>query len=452
MEGILTDKHLEMGRHALEFACAHGASAVRIALNSSLSDLVAIRDGAVDKVSHSLDRSMTVALFADGRFGTFSLNRMDDKPVLEAFLLKALETVRMLVPDPCRVLPGKERKVKDAVTGEEAGLIDREAYEAMDAEKRRRLALSASLWSRKAELEKGFTLLSEECEYSDGVSDLCILDSDGLFCRHTETSFEIACEMTIADPDGNRLSGSRWDADARLEKILPSLTSCPMMALEDAVSQIGPKSIPGGKYNVVFRTGCSSKLLNPILSALNGYSLQQNNSFLLDSAGKRIFSEKCSVLIQPRAKGAQGSRWFDSEGVATANLPLIDKGVVCRYFVNSYIAGKTGLAPSIDDPFRLVVAGTGDCVTEADTLSLIGDGILVTGFNGGNSNPATGDFSYGIEGFAFSGGKITHPVREMLMTGNFITLWQNLAAVADDARSCLTRRIPTIAFTGVDIR
>ena len=54
--------------------------------------------------------------------------------------------------------------------------------------------------------------------------------------------------------------------------------------------------------------------------------------------------------------------------------------------------------------------------------------------------------------FAFSGGKITHPVREMLMTGNFLSLWKNLVAVADDARPCLTRRIPTLAFKDVDIR
>ncbi|MBR0361488.1 MAG: hypothetical protein IIX35_03875, partial [Paraprevotella sp.] len=42
----------------------------------------------------------------------------------------------------------------------------------------------------------------------------------------------------------------------------------------------------------------------------------------------------------------------------------------------------------------------------------------VTGFNGGNCNPVTGDFSYGVEGFAFSKGKVTHPVKEMLITGS----------------------------------
>ena len=34
------------------------------------------------------------------------------------------------------------------------------------------------------------------------------------------------------------------------------------------------------------------------------------------------------------------------------------------------------------------------------------EGILVTGFNGGNSNPATGDFSVGVEGFYVKNGEI----------------------------------------------
>ena len=79
-------------------------------------------------------------------------------------------------------------------------------------------------------------------------------------------------------------------------------------------------------------------------------------------------------------------------------------------------------------------------------MKMVGEGILVTGFNGGNSNSATGDFSFGVEGFLFKDGKIVHPVREMLITGNLITLWNNLMAAGDDARPCKSKLIPTLAF------
>lgn len=452
MDGKLSQAEIRLAERCIDIAREAGASAVRVSLSKSTTDLVGILNGEVDKVTHSLDCCIILSLFVDGRFGSFSLNRLSDELTVRHFILEAVDTVRMLVPDPCRVLPAPVRKVTDALTGEENGNFNGKAYEALDAARRLEIALSSSLWSRKAALEHGFTLLSEEGEYSDSLYDLLILDSEGLRCRHTETTFEIGYELTVADGEGNRFSGYWWDSAARFKNVLPSIGSCSERALKQAVAQIGPRPIPGGKVKVAVLTECASKLLNPLIAALNGYSIQQKNSFLSDSLGESVFSEKFTLRSVPRAAGKTGVRWFDSEGVATTDAPVIEGGVIKRYFINTYIAGKTGLEPTEEDAFRLELAPTGECRTLEELLALLGDGILVTGFNGGNNNSATGDFSYGIEGFAVSGGKILHPVREMLMTGNFISLWKHLLAVADDARDCLSRRIPSLAFTDVDIR
>lgn len=151
----------------------------------------------------------------------------------------------------------------------------------------------------------------------------------------------------------------------------------------------------------------------------------------------------------PREAGKNGARMFDSEGVATANRPVIEEGVVRNYFISTYIANKTGLAPTVDDATRACVVPT--CGMDAKGLmQRCGRGILVTGFNGGNCNSATGDFSYGIEGMAFEDGRITAPVHEMVITGNMVTLWNSLAAVGNDARACSARQVPSLAFRSVD--
>ena len=447
---MLTPEEIALGRRCIDLALAEGASAVRVTLNKSLTDTVGMLSGEVDKVTHSLDRSITLCIFADGRYGTFSLNRLEET-AMQAFIRKAVATVRMLAPDPYRHMPDKARKVTDALTGREAGRFD-PAYEAIDTGKRLELARQSSLWPRKVSLEKGFSFLSEEGEYSDSIYDTLILDSDGLYARHTLTSYSVYYEATVADPDGNRFSGFWWDCSPFLSGILPAIGSCAREALDRAVAQIGPGTHPGGRISLAVQAGCASKLLDPLLTALSGFSIQQKNSFLLDTLGKKVFSERFTVRDMPRKVGSPAGKWFDSEGIATFDAPIIEGGIVKQYFINTYIAAKTGLAPTVEDITHPVVESTGDCHSEEDILRLLGEGILVTGFNGGNSNSATGDFSYGIEGFAFSGGKITHPVREMLMTGNFITLWQHLAAVADDARPCATYAIPTLAFTDVDVR
>ena len=82
-------------------------------------------------------------------------------------------------------------------------------------------------------------------------------------------------------------------------------------------------------------------------------------------------------------------------------------------------------------------------------MKFCGSGIYVTGFNGGNCNPVTGDFSYGVEGFAFRNGKVMHPVREMLITGNMIELWNSFIAAGSDARESARWQIPSVAFENV---
>ena len=445
---MLTEQEIALARASMEFALEHGAQKVRVTLNKSMMELFGLLNGELDKVTHAMDRSLQVSLFVDGRFGSFSSNRLEEEG-LKAFILGAIDTVRTLEPDAARDLPDPSRTAKDALTGKELDLYD-PAYEELTAEKRRELALGTTLWNRKSELENGFTLTSEEGEYTDNIFDSVVMDSNGLYARHTETSFEIGYEVTVEDPEGNRYASYWWDATPRLEQILPSLKTCSETAVRRAAGQIGPKDHPGGKCNLVVDTECASKFLTPLISALNGYAVQQKNSFLMDKAGQRVFPEQLTILDCPRNVGETGSRLYDSEGVATQEFPIIDKGVSTRYFVNTYIAGKTGMAPTVEDATRPKVMPFGGCKTRDDLLRKIGNGILVTGFNGGNSNSSTGDFSYGIEGFAFEDGRITHPVREMLVTGNFIDLWNHLVATADDARLCMSKLIPTLAFQKID--
>ncbi len=88
-------------------------------------------------------------------------------------------------------------------------------------------------------------------------------------------------------------------------------------------------------------------------------------------------------------------------------------------------------------------------IAPRDILDLCGSGILVTDFNGGNCNSATGDFSYGVSGFLFENGKITSPIDSMLITGNMTDLWSNLLAAGSDPIPGMSRQVPTLAFRDV---
>lgn len=464
-EKILTEECLRMALDA-------GADKARASLSKNVMSIVATLDSEVDKVTSCLDRSITLNIFADGRYGTFSTNKLDADS-LRSFIGRAVETTRMLAPDSCRDLPDPQRTAKDASDGNELGICD-PAWSSVTPEQRIAFALenSVSRQAGRAPLTKfferascvavarqrsnsgpgereGWKLISEEGEYSDSEYWNYVVDSQGTKVLHSETSFEFFTELTIEDSRGHKYSGGWWEASPLLKDFHPEKVS--QLALQEAVMQIGPKRCRSGKYRAVIDSEVSQKVLNPILNALNAFNIQQKNSFLTDTLGKQVFPAGLDIMDMPRIPGEACGKMFDSEGVATANHYIVKNGVVQEYFVNTYMANKLGIAPTVEDATRPFIPAFKTQQSDRQALmAMCGDGILITDFCGGNSNPATGDFSYAIQGYRFKDGKIVHPVREMLITGNIVDLWSRLLAAGTDARRCRSKLTPTLAFDAVD--
>lgn len=435
---MIDPKDIELVRESLDMARQAGAEKARATLCRSEEDLVATLNGEVDRVTHCVDSSLSFALFADGRFGSFSTNKLDPAS-LRDFLESSVKTVRTISKDECRDLPDPRRCCSKAITGDELGLTDCRR-ESMTPEERIRMALDASVYRDG--------ILSEEGEYSDSVYKTVVMDTDGVLCLHSETSFDYGVEITIEE-DGEKYSGYWWDSASHLDAL--DARSCGEKALARSRAQVGSDAVPGGRYNMVVDSEVASKMVSPVLRALNAFSIQQNNSFLVDSLGKRPFPEGLTIMDLPHIKGQTCSKLFDSEGVATAETPIIRSGEVCEYFVNTYMSRKLGIAPTVEEATRpKVLPWPESGLGRSEILKICGNGILVTDFNGGNSNPVTGDFSYGIEGFLFENGKVSRPVSGMLVTGNFLSLWKKLIAAGDDARDCMSKLIPTLAFADVD--
>ena len=441
---MITEKEINIARHCISYALANGADAIRVSLNDSTMDGCTLLNGVLDKVTHAADRSIYFYIFADNRYGTFSTNRLETED-LEKFIIQSITMVRMLGEDKYRSLPSPERTAKDAKTGRELCMYDCR-YEDSSSDTRLERAREMSIFSQIA--GKDYTLISEECEYSESYDDNFVADSQGFEGRHTETCYSVFAEMTIQDKEGSKHSGFWWESSFNKDGI--ELKGCAQRALDRAVRQIGPKKRRGGHYKMVVDTSVATKLIAPVITALNAASIQQKMSFLDGTIGQQIFPQGMTLMDMARTPGKNGSRLYDTEGVATKDAPIIENGVVKQYFVNTYMAAKMGIEPTIEDISRPCLLPFGEKeLSLKDLLELSGSGILVTGFNGGNCNPVTGDFSFGIEGFAFSRGKITHPVHEMLITGNILELWNNLTAVGSDARPCVRWQVGSLAFKNV---
>jgi PmbA protein len=138
-----------------------------------------------------------------------------------------------------------------------------------------------------------------------------------------------------------------------------------------------------------------------------------------------------SIVDDPTNPEAFGAAGYDSEGVPTRPVRLIENGTLRRFLHNVQTGRRSGtgttgsavragytstpgvgaralhFAPGSSSPEELLRRAEGGLFVQA-----------ITGLNSGAS-PVTGDFSVGADGLMIRGGALAEPVREVTVASTF---------------------------------
>lgn len=435
---MITNENKKLAQWAMEYALKNGCQASRVSIYNGSSSSFEIRDMKMDRLQQASENSLVINLYVDGRFGSFSTNRLDKKE-LETFIRNGIDSTRFLAEDKARTLPDADLYYKGG--GADLQLIDPKFDNIQPDDK---VALAMSVCNEM--MGKDDRIISANSSYSDEKDFKYMIASNGFEGETSGSSFSLSSSLSIKG-EGDARPESYW-FDSSIFYDTLTKEGIGQKALERVLSKLGQKKIASGKYRMVVDNMNSARLLSPVIDALYGSSIQQKNSFLLDKLNQKVLGDKMTLTDEPHLVKSPGARYFDGEGVATKRMPVFEKGVLKTYFIDTYTANKMNIKPTISSP-SLFMMEMGDKDTNG-LIASVDKGILVTGFNGGNSNSTTGDFSYGVEGFLIEKGKLTQPISEMNATGNMLTLWSNLAEVGNDPRTFSSWRIPSLLFDGID--
>ena len=188
--------------------------------------------------------------------------------------------------------------------------------------------------------------------------------------------------------------------------------------------------------------------LQPILNAMNGQYLHGKMSFLADKLHQQVLSPLINIVDDPLIPGTRGACYFDYDGVATERRTLFTEGVLDTYFIDTIFAKKLRMKPTTQGTHHLVMQSGEQTLQQL--IVNAENAIMVTDFNGGNCDPSTGNFSYGIEGFLIQDGQIVQPVSGMNITGNILDVWQRVTALGNDFDPWETELLPSIVFADVN--
>jgi PmbA protein len=355
------------------------------------------------------------------------------------FIRNGIDSTRYLAEDKARTLPDPSLYYKGG--GADLQLLDA-GFDRVDPDNKVKLAMNTC----QEMMGKDDRVISANSYYGDSINDKYMIASNGFEGESSSTSYDLQGSVSIKGDGEARPEAYWYDSSLFYDSLIKD--GIGTKALERAIRILGQKKTASGKYRMVVDNMNSTRLISPIISAIYGSSIQQKNSFLLNKLNEKVLGANVTLIDEPHLPKSPGARYFDNEGVATKRLPVFENGILKTYYIDIYYANKLQVDPTISSPSILTMQ-----MVDKDTDGLVASvdkGILVTGFNGGNCNSSTGDFSYGVVGFIIENGKLTQPVSEMNITGNMLSLWNHLSEIGNDPFRSSSWKIPSLLFDDVD--
>jgi PmbA protein len=433
---------LSKAQAVIRLANKHGAQGARATVHRNRESRVEWRDGKLDRIREHTRMGLGLTLYVDNRYSSHTTSDLRPE-ALERFVEQTVAMTRHLAVDKHRRLPDPKR-YEGMFTGE-LKVYDAAGVAAGDPDKRRRVARELEEAARAAGDPKRIVSVTGIC--SESESEGAKATSNGMTGTSRSTGFARVALVSVRDRKGPRKPTGWWYDGQTKRAGLASPAAIGKEAYRRAFMQVGASPLPSGKYPCIIENATAGRLFSWLMRPLWGNPIQQQRSFMADQLGKAVAAPVLTLVDDPHLPGGFGSRRYDSEGMAARKRTIIEKGVLRSFYLDTYYASKLGRTPTSGSRTNLVFSqGSRDL---AGLLGKMDKGILITGFSGGNSNSATGDFSIGIRGMWVEGGKPTRPVTEMNLAGNHLSFWKQLQELGNDPWEPSSTRIPSLRFGAV---
>jgi len=410
----------------------HGGAFAEVFVEERANTSVRLDDGKVEELTTGLDRGAGVRVARGTSYGYAFSNRLDRSALIEA----ASAASAALAGDEAGSVVDLHEAPQDAVNH-----TDRPAAAVPAAQK--------VAWLE--ELNDAARAFSPEVVqvigvYGDSVQRRLIATSDGRWVQEDRPRIRLVAQVIASRGEGNIQTGFEGPAACAGIEFLDVNT--PRVVAETAarraVTMLDSIPAPAGEMPVVLGPGCGGVLFHEAVGhPLEADAVDKEASVYRGRIGEVLASPLVTGVDDATIPNAWGSYAYDDEGSPGRRTVLFDDGVLHGLLYDRLRAEKDGAeltgngrresyahppVPRMTNSY--ILNGDSDA---ADVIASTDRGVYVTAMGGGQVNPATGDFVFGVaEGFLIEGGAVTTPVRGANLIGRAIEVMQAVDAVADD--------------------
>ena len=215
-------------------------------------------------------------------------------------------------------------------------------------------------------------------------------------------------------------------------------------AAKKAVEKLESIDFKGGEYPVIIAPGFGAVIFHEACGhGLEATSVAPKLSIFTDLIGKKIASEKVTLIDDGSIENVWGSNIIDDEGMPTKKNILIENGVLKNYLIDEFSSIKMNkksngcgrrqdydYAPTSRMSNTYLAPGTDKIEDMFKSIQL---GVYCEKLSGGTVNTSTGDFNFAVDtAYLIENGKKTKLLNGVTLIGNGKDILNNVEMVSDD--------------------
>jgi PmbA protein len=431
-QSFLEDK----ASYCIDFAKKNGATDVQVSVGNSISETVNFRNKKLDESERSDTLLINLTTLINKKKSTISSSNLE-KNNLNILINRCIETTKNSPDDEYNCLPDQELLAKN--------INDLNLYDKSHISNEKKINFLSEVDENVFINDK---IENSESSFSENKSIFTLANSKGFLGGYKSSSFSASC-VAVAKSNGSMERDYEFTNQRFLEDIAKA-DKIGKVASDNAIKKLNSKKISSEKIPIIFDKRISRGILNILSSAISGSSIARNTSFLKGAINKEIFNKKIDVIDKPDILKGLASRPFDSEGVISSEIKIVENGILNTYLTDTYYGKKLNLKSNgraggtTNLFFQNGSSSFDDLIKSCPKL------LYVTETIGHGSNLVTGDYSVGASGFIIENGEFVYPVSEITIAGNFKDIFKNLT-LANDLEYKYATNAPTTLVEGMTV-
>ena len=397
---------------------------------------MSFRNRALDESNRSDSLAISIATYIGKKRSSISSSNLLDEN-LKTLISKCFETTKITPEDEFNSLPDKDLlagEIKNLNLYDESHLENDKKIDYL-----RELEEAASIDKKIVNTESGFT---------ENKTNFILANSDGFCNGYRSSSFSASC-VTVAKDENSMERDYEFTSKCHLNDIIDP-KNLGKIAAEQTIKKLSPKKIGSDKISIIFDKRIAKGLLSSFASAISSSAIARGTSFLKDKIDQQIFSSSINIFDKPDLVKGMGSQCFDSEGVKSEALKLVEKGFLKEYLVDTYNGKKLNLRSNGRSGGSTNLYFENGQISFEELLKTHSRSLYITETIGHGTNLVTGDYSVGANGFLVENGELKYPVSEITIAGNFNDMFKSIT-LANDLDFKYSVNSPTMMIEGMTV-